>query len=260
MMATGGVTADGDAWRSVDAIPPLTEDEMWRLARTEYARMHAMLRSLDAADWARPTDCPAWTVRQMLGHLVGAAEGFANPLELLHQYSAGRRLIREGRTDGRQPVDGANAVQVAERADATTAELIDRYGAVVEPVMRWRRRLRHLPLRVEDAGGRLTLRQLFEVILTRDTWMHRVDITRSTNRPFELTPEHDGRIVADAVRDWAGKHGQPFSLRLTGPAGGRYRSGEGDAAEVIELDAVEFLRVLSGRAAGTGLLATRIVF
>lgn len=259
MTPAGGMTSDGDAWQSVDAITALTEDEIWRLARTEYSRMYALLRSLDAADWSRSTDCTAWTVRHMLAHLVGASEGFANPLELLHQYGTGRRLIRQGRADGSQPVDGANAVQVAERADATAADLIDRYGAVIEPVIRWRRRLRHLPLRMDDAGGRFTLRQLFEVILTRDTWMHRVDITRSTKRRFEITPEHDGRIVADAVRDWAGRHRHPFSLRLTGPAGGRYRSDR-EGAEVVELDAVEFLRVLSGRGVGDGLLATRIVF
>ena len=194
----------------------------------------------------------------MLAHLVGAAEGFANPLELLHQYRRGQRLIREGRTDGSQPVDGANAVQVAERAGATTAELIDRYEAVIEPTMRWRRRLRHLPLRMDDVGGRFTLRQLFEVIVRRDTWMRWVDITRSTVRRFEITAEHDGRIVADAVRDWAARHRHPFRLRLTGPAGGSYRSGNEN--EVIELDAVEFLRILSGRGTGDGLLATRIVF
>jgi hypothetical protein len=62
----------------------------------------------------------------------------------VHQYRVGARLIREGRTDGKQPVDGANAVQVAERADRPVAERLDRYEAVIEPVLRWRRRLRHL--------------------------------------------------------------------------------------------------------------------
>jgi uncharacterized protein (TIGR03083 family) len=106
--------------------------------------MQALLRSLHAGDWPRPTDCAAWTVRDILGHLVGAAEGFSNPLELLHQYRAGSRLIREGLTDGTQPVDGADAVQVAERASATTEELIDRYQAAIEPALRIR--LRHSSL------------------------------------------------------------------------------------------------------------------
>jgi hypothetical protein len=88
---------------------------------------------------------------------------------------------------------------------------------------------------------------------TRDVWMHRVDIARATGKTMELTAEHDGRIVADVVAEWATTHGQPFELRLDGPAGGAFRAGEG--GETVQLDAVEFIRVLSGRAEGTGVLA-----
>lgn len=245
-------------WIDADKLAPLGDAEIWPLARAEYLRMVALLRSLDDREWPRPTDCPAWTVREMLGHLVGASEGFSNPLEFLHQYRAGRRLIREGRTDGKQPVDGANAVQVAERADRPVAELLDRYEAVIEPVLRWRRRLRHLPVRMHDVVGPFTFRQLFEVILTRDTWMHRLDIARTTGRPFEVSSNHDGQLLSDAVRAWAGRHGRPFRLHLTGPAGGDYRRGEG--GEELVVDALEFGRLLSGRGRGEGLLATRIVF
>jgi hypothetical protein len=34
----------------------------------------------------------------------------------------------------------------------------------------------------------------------------------------------------------------------------------GDGGEYIELDAVEFCRILSGRAKGTGLLSTEVPF
>jgi hypothetical protein len=98
---------------------------------------------------------------------------------------------------------------------------------------------------------------IFDVILTRDTWMHRVDISRATGRPHELTAEHDGRLVADVVAEWARRHGRPFTLHLTGPAGGSYASGTG---EELTLDAVEFCRILSGREEGTGLLAQEVPF
>jgi hypothetical protein len=137
-------------------------------------------------------------------------------------------------------------------------ELLDRYEAVIEPVLRWRRRLRHLPVRVQDVAGPFTFRQLFEVILTRDTWMHRLDIASTTGRTFEMTTEHDGLLLADAVRDWAGRHGQPFRLQLTGQGGGDYRLGEG-GAELV-LDGLEFGRLLSGRGSSDGLLAARVVF
>ncbi|MDX1382582.1 MAG: hypothetical protein R3190_03005, partial [Thermoanaerobaculia bacterium] len=44
---------------------------------------------------------------------------------------------------------------------------------------------------------------LFDTILTRDTWMHRTDLAEATGRPLELTADHDGRIVADVVAEWA---------------------------------------------------------
>ena len=45
-----------------------------RLAATEYDRCAEMFRSLSPAQWALPTDCPAWDVRQMAAHMLGMAE------------------------------------------------------------------------------------------------------------------------------------------------------------------------------------------
>lgn len=52
------------------------------------------------------------------------------------------------------------------------------------------------------------------VILTRDTWMHRVDIARAPARALVLTPDHDGRLVADVVVERSRRHGRPFTLEL----------------------------------------------
>jgi len=88
-----------------------------------------------------------------------------------------------------------------------------------------------------------------------DTWMHRMDTARAVDVKAVLTPEHDGRIVADIVADWARRHGKPFELMLAWPAGGSYRSGT--SGERLHLEAVEFCRLLSGRdGGGEGLLAT----
>jgi hypothetical protein len=99
---------------------------------------------------------------------------------------------------------------------------------------------------------------LVDTIFTRDPWIHRVDISRAIGREPDLTREHDGRVVADVVAEWADRHGKPFTLTLTGPAGGSWHRGHG--GEEIELDAVEFCWILAGRAPGTGLLATRVPF
>ncbi|MBV9092635.1 MAG: hypothetical protein JO132_01960 [Streptosporangiaceae bacterium] len=88
-----------------------------------------------------------------------------------------------------------------------------------------------------------------------------MDAVRAAAKPPELTPGHDGRIVADITAEWARRHGRPFQLDLTGPAGGSYARDPGDpAAERLCLDAVEFCRTLAGRAAATGLLTTIVPF
>ncbi|MEI7744911.1 MAG: maleylpyruvate isomerase family mycothiol-dependent enzyme [Chloroflexota bacterium] len=232
--------------------------ETWAVAAAEYRRMLDLVRSLGGDDWTRPTDCAAWDVRGMLGHLAGAAEGWASPIELTHQYSLGMWRLWRHQVDGHLPVDGANAVQVQERAGAPAADLVARYERAIPGALRWRRRLGWIPISMQDDGGRFRMRELFEVILTRDTWMHRVDITRATGREMVLTPEHDGRIVEDGVLDWAAKHGRPFSLVLGGPAGGRFRTGMGGPD--LEIDAVEFMRALSGRGVREEILGTRVVF
>ena len=68
---------------------------------------------------------------------------------------------------------------------------------------------------------------LVDTIFTRDTWMHRLDISRATSTPMGSPQPHDGRLVADVVAEWGRRHGQPFSLTLTGtgrrPVAGRRR-------------------------------------
>jgi hypothetical protein len=102
-----------------------------------------------------------------------------------------------------------------------------------------------------------------DVILTRDPWMHRLDLARATGQDPVLTADHDGVIVADVVAEWARRHGQPYRLELTGPAGGSWSAGTG--GEQIVMDAADFCRIISGRPGPDGgqpcgLLTTQVPF
>ena len=94
--------------------------------------------------------------------------------------------------------------------------------------------------------------------------MHRVDTASATGGELVLTAEHDGRIIAEVVAEWARRHGQPFTLELTGVAGGAFTAGGGaggnGGGQAIVIDAVEFCSVLAGRGEATGLLATIVPF
>ena len=69
--------------------------------------------------------------------------------------------------------------------------------------------------------------------------------------------DHDRRVVADIVAEWAQRHGRPYRLILDGPAGGTFEHG--GTGEAHQLDAVEFCRIVSGRAPGTGLDRCRLL-
>lgn len=245
----------GVVLRGAGPVPPLRGRRARRLAAEEYRRFASLLAELDGDDWARPTDCDAWDVRQVVAHVVGATEANASLREQLHQLRAGRRGLAFD-------VDAVNALQVAERAALAPAALRQRFAAASAPALRRRARLaalRALPFPVgPPVFERWRSDFLFGVVYTRDTWMHRVDIARATGRALVLSADHDRRLVADVVADWAARHERPFQLTLTGPAGGSYRAGEG--GEALTLDAVELCRILSGRAPGSGLLATPVPF
>jgi uncharacterized protein (TIGR03083 family) len=245
----------------VETIPPITPAEAEGLARTEYARVADQLRSLAADDWSRATDCPRWDVRAIAGHSTGMLATFTGYRTLFREMSAATRAAKRS---GEPVIDALTAKQVADHAGLSTSELIDKIDQVGPRAARWRASrpalFRRMPMKEEVGGAKETWRMgyLLDVILTRDPWMHRVDVARATGRDLDLTSEHDGRIVADIVAEWARRHGRPFTLTLTGPAGGTYVSGE--TGEHIAIDAIEFCRTLSGRATATGLLTQEVPF
>jgi uncharacterized protein (TIGR03083 family) len=239
---------------AVQDLPPITRAEAEQLARTEYRRFLDTLRGLDEDGWARPTDCTRWTVKDVAAHIVGETEAFASVREFAHQWRLGPGVCRE--IGGSHVIDGVNEVQVRDRRALSPAQLIARMADRADAAVRMRARLPR-PLRAVPVTfpvvGRRSVGYLVDLVITRDVWMHRVDITRAAGATLTLTAEHDGRLVADMVSDWASTHVDPFVLELTGPAGGTYSRGEASAA--TQVDAVEFLRVVSGRGRGDGLLA-----
>jgi len=248
----------------VGRIEAFTHEEAMRYQNRELERTLALLRSLDAKGWTATTDCPAWDVRAMYQHVLGACEAGASIGENIHQ-------LREARDHRRRhggPLEAAlSAVQVRERAELSPEQIIGRLSSVAPRTIRGRTRtpalVRNLARLAVDGPVHETwkLGYLIDTIYLRDLWMHRIDLARAVGRAPELTSDHDGRIVADVVAEWARRHGKPFSLELSGPAGGTYlRDSETTGAERLSINAVEFCRTLAGRAPGTELLTTVVPF
>jgi uncharacterized protein (TIGR03083 family) len=243
---------------------PLTHDEAMSLQAAEFERTLELLRSLDDADWSAQTECPDWDVRRMYLHVLGASRAGASMRENAHQM----RLARAHRKRHGGPLEAAlSNVQVREREDMQPAGIVTALEEVAPKTIRGRRRVpsvmrNHAKFAVDGpVHERWPLGYLIDTIYLRDMWMHRVDAARATGRPLVLTADHDGRIVADVVAEWARRHGRPVRLELSGPAGATFVGHpEATDAEHLDLDAVEFCRTVGGRAEGTGLLTTVVPF
>ncbi|HUV17299.1 MAG TPA: maleylpyruvate isomerase family mycothiol-dependent enzyme [Ilumatobacteraceae bacterium] len=244
----------------VTTIPSLDHKEAMNLQAAELDRAIAFLRSLDTDDWSTQTVCPDWDVRRMWLHVLGACEAGASMRENAHQMFAARKRRKEL---GVSLEAGLSSVQVAEREALSPDELVDNLVQVAPKTITGRSRtprpMRAMKIAIDaPVVEKWSLGYLIDTIYLRDAWMHRVDTAHATGKDLALTPEHDGRIVADVVAEWARRHGEAFTLELTGPAGGTFRSGAG--GEPIVIDAVEFCCLLAGRGEATGLLTTIVPF
>jgi uncharacterized protein (TIGR03083 family) len=239
--------------------PPLSHRQSMTLAADEFSRMLALLKQLSAEDWAQPTVCDLWDVRTMASHVLAMAESQASVRQFAHDFRAA------GRRSGGKMIDAMTAAQVQERSALAADEIIDRLTAVAPKAVTARRRI-PAPVRwgvrmKQDPpfdAERWKFGYLVDTIFTRDTWMHRLDITRASGLPMLLTPDHDGLLIDGVVSEWARRHGQPFRLSLSGEAGGTWEVGQ--RGEQLQLDALDFCWLVGSREKGSGLLATEVPF
>ena len=246
--------------------------EWMRRAATEQARLLALLRALDPADWGRPTDCAGWDVRAVAVHLMGNVIAAASPVEQVRQLRDADRL-RSSRPD-LDRLDALNEAVQRRFAALPPEHVMARIGRSGPRSLTVRRLLlpplRSVPVPFGPPLGTVAASYLLGTILTRDAWMHRIDLARATGARLVLDA-HDALIVRDIAQEWGRRHGAAVELELTGPAGGRFALGTGPGAR-LTLDAVQFCRITAGRVrdegegggdgegGGGGLLATRVSF
>jgi uncharacterized protein (TIGR03083 family) len=225
------------------------------IAEEEWARFADAAASLTNEEWRSQTDCTAWNVRQMALHVLGSGYAQASVRQFVRQLRRGLRLNKE--IDAHHWVDGMNEFQIRERDQLSNDQIVEQLQMIGPKAVRGRWRTpppaRYLPLPFGPPVGWVPLKYLLDVGFTRDVWCHRIDLHQAIDRPMRLSADHDGRLVADIVLEWGKIHGEPFELVLEGPAGGKFTQGVG--GERVEIDAIDFIRVVSGRLSGTGVLA-----
>jgi uncharacterized protein (TIGR03083 family) len=137
----------------------------------------ALARELDDDDWARPTDCDEWTVKDIVAHLAHLETELCNTEQNSSERGGGTDLV--------SAYTGAG---VESRRDRTPAELVAEFAAAVELRAS---RLADLPadpsaLAPVTPGG--VAWSWDELLRNRsiDVWVHEQDIRRATGRPGGL--------------------------------------------------------------------------
>lgn len=222
--------------------------EAFRLMSESLSRFVKLIESLAPEDWSKPTPCAEWDVHDIVAHQAGGYASGAGYRQMMRQYI---RLPQKGQL----PEDAINAFQVKQRKNNSPAELIaelKRVGPLA--VQKWAYGFRAIKwvAFAHPIAGNLKIRDLMWITHSRDTWMHRLDICRATNRSFELSNAHDGRIVELVVRDVSNKlrrrlAGRAITLTLMGTAGGAWLIGDGEPAAGLQMDALRFNNFASGR-------------
>jgi uncharacterized protein (TIGR03083 family) len=147
----------------------------------------------------------------MAAHILGWAEAVISFRELGSQ---GRRALARVKEYG-NVTDAQNNVQVEDRRNLTTEELLERMRTTLP---RFERRLRalgtalrYLPIYVPYLGGPTTGGYVFNTIFLRDSLIHRLDIYDALSRTPELTAS-DERVMADMIKDWTRRTGADVQI------------------------------------------------
>jgi len=217
----------------------------------EIEAWHGLLASLEGTEWQRRTVCDAWDVADIAGHLIGQAEDVIKPWSFPRRFRKGKRVY-----PGVPRFDAHMMVQADEHRGTPPAELralFDRtWGKATRSISRNPELIRRVTMKVDDIPGfdRLALGYVWDILLARDLWMHRDDVCQAVGRSFDAGPYAE-EIVAQVLYDvddgpfWGER--PAVVLELTGQGGGTYRLGRGEPVGRAAVDAVSYMRTISGR-------------
>lgn len=159
-------------------VPALTRDEAMTMSAEELRRFLALVESLDEDDWERETACTLWTVKDIVAHQAAHVSSFTslgafvrqlNPVDL-HPY----------RQKGMNLLDSWNQAQVDARREYSPSALIAEIRSNAAASLAGHARLpafaRDIPLPLPGLDQPRSPSYVFDLIYTRDMWMHRADM------------------------------------------------------------------------------------
>jgi len=235
------------------------------LLREEFAQLEGICTDLDAGQWDTPTCLPGWTVRDVVGHVIGVEAGLlgepAPEVDISHLTHL-RNPIAEANelwVEANRALDGPQVLGRLEEVTSRRLAVLDAMDQVAFDAPSW------TPVGKDETYGR------FMRIRHYDCYLHEQDIRLALGRPArESAADLDSALdeVATGLGYIVGRkaalpEGSRVRIELTGPAPRTFLvQVDGRAAVVDALDgeptvgvvlpAMRFLRLTGGRAdAGT---------
>lgn len=198
-----------------------------------WTSLEQLCSGLTDEQWATPTECPGWDVKDNLSHIIGTESMLLGRPAPEHEPGEKPWV--------KNPIGAGNEVQVDFRRPRSGAEVLDEFREVTSE------RLRTLRSWGEDDFGKESWTPIGQgtvadllAIRIMDCWVHEQDIRRALGRPGSL----DGPVAEHAFGRHAGampfvvgkKAGAPDGtvvlFEVEGPAGGSIAVGvEGGRAK-----------------------------
>jgi uncharacterized protein (TIGR03083 family) len=215
-------------------VPEFDKSRLVNALGEEWGTIAEVCEGFDTGQWDRPTDCPGWTVKDNLSHMVGtelSIEG-ASPPDIQLDDPA-----RFG-----NPMAEVNEKWVQARRDLPGAEVLAEFRAVTAGRLETLNALTQTDF---DAPtwtpiGDATLGRFMRIRIF-DCWMHEQDIREATGLPghlsglpVDLTVEETSESMGYAVGKLGGApDGARVRIDLTGPTSATIRVAVDGRAQVV---------------------------
>jgi uncharacterized protein (TIGR03083 family) len=167
-----------------------TDEPVIDLLEQEWASISALGATLDDAQWAADTDCPGWTAKDNVSHLVG--------IENMLRGAPADPPVDDRPSHVKNDFGAFNEAAVEARRDRSGADVLAEFRSVAAERVA---ALRALPAaKWDEVGptptGEDTYRHFMRMRVF-DSWVHEQDIRRAVGVPGHLT----GPVV-DLVLEW----------------------------------------------------------
>jgi uncharacterized protein (TIGR03083 family) len=148
----------------VDAL-----DEVWR-------SIVDACNGIDTADWDRPTDCPGWTVRDQLSHLIGIERSLLGDAAPMLDEAVPAHVknaigeMNEAWVTARRSWPGAEVLAELQAVTARRLDQLAGFGPEQFDLVGW------------SPVGEVPYRE-FMAVRVFDCWAHEQDVRRALDRP-----------------------------------------------------------------------------